>query len=293
MNLRDFFPVEEVVRDSEFRSTLHPDAETSGALCYGMQEAALLRINRNPRVTAVITTSGLADLVSPEIGVVVSADPQRSYYDLHNRLVDEDRVPLHTAESVDPSARIATTAVIGRRVIVGADVTIAHGVVLGDYTIVGDGTTVAEYAVIGARGMQNLKVQGHFYPVRWAGGVRIGKQCEILTGAVVQRPYHAEYTDVGDEVRISVRANVGHRSVIGARTMIGGSCQIGGNASIGSDVWIGQGSTLTDGIRVGDRAEVKMGSVVVRDVPAGEAVSGAFALPHELNIAAFTRARRG
>jgi UDP-3-O-[3-hydroxymyristoyl] glucosamine N-acyltransferase len=293
VKLSAYFSAPELVRDAEFRWTLHPEATSAGAVCYGLHEAVLRRIQRNPQVSAVLTTRALAQFAAPEVGLVLTDDPQKVYYDLHNRLAAEGRLKPHDEESIDPTADVAPTAVLGRHVVIGPRVRVGHGVVLHDFTMLGEGTTVAEYAIVGARGMQNIRVQGRFYPVEWTGGVRVGRGCEILAAAVVQRPYHCEYTEIGDEARISVKVTVGHRSIVGTRAMIGGNAQIGGNVRIGSDAWIGQGSVICDGLRIGDRADVKMGSVVVANVGDDEAVSGNFALRHERQVQLFTEARRG
>lgn len=253
----------------------------------------MLRVNRNPCLSAVITTEALAGLVADGKGVIVTDNPQERYYELHNHLFRSGLMQPHNTHSVHPDAHIAPSAIIGRNVVIGPEVTVGAGAIIGDYTILGEGTLVAEYAVIGARGMQNTKVNNRRYDVAWAGGVKIGRRCEILTAAIVQRPYHCEYTEIGDEAQISVKANIGHGVHVGARTMIGGNCQVAGNARIGADAWIGQSSTICDGISVGDRAEVKMGSVVIRSVPACASVSGNFAFSHEAHIREFAQRLHG
>ncbi|MEA3189146.1 MAG: hypothetical protein QOD99_2976, partial [Chthoniobacter sp.] len=194
----------------------------------------------------------------------------------------------HDKDGIDPSARISPAARIGKHVVIGRDVVIEALAIIEDFVCIGDGTYVGQNAVIGARGMQNTNVNGHSVRVEFAGGVKIGAGCEILALAIVQKPYHCDYTEIGDEAKISVKANVAHGVKIGARTMVGGNAQIAGNAVVGDDVWIGQSATLADGIRIGDRAEVKMGAVVVKNVPAGAAVSGNFAVPHINQVRHFT-----
>ncbi len=289
VKLRNFFQPGEVLRDADFSVTLHPRAATPGAICYALTEAALLRVNRNPNLSAVITTPALAGQVSEEKGVATVENPQESYYRLHNHLFQAGLMEPHANHFIDPSAEIAPTAVLGRKLQIGAGVKIGFGAVIHDYTILGEGTFIGDYVVLGGRGMQNTKVDGRRFKVEWAGGVKIGRDCEILTAAIVQRPYHCEYTEIGDETQAAGKASIGHGAKIGPRAMIGGNAQIAGNVHIGQDVWIGQASTLSDGLEIGDRAQVKMGSVVVRNVPADAAVSGNFAIPHERNIQEFIR----
>jgi len=55
---------------------------------------------------------------------------------------------------------------------------------------------------------------------------------------------------------------------------------IAGRARVGEQAWIGASATVSNAIRVGARARVRLGAVVIRDVPAGASVSGNFAVDH-------------
>jgi len=55
--------------------------------------------------------------------------------------------------------------------------------------------------------------------------------------------------------------------------------EFGRPVHIGSDVWIGGGAILLPGITVGDGAVIGAGSVVTRNVAAGETVTGNPARP--------------
>ena len=50
---------------------------------------------------------------------------------------------------------------------------------------------------------------------------------------------------------------------------------------IGDEAYIGPSSVIINGARIGEKAKVSIGAVVTRDVPAGETVSGNFAIPHD------------
>ena len=190
----------------------------------------------------------------------------------------------HEEHAIDPAAVISPAARIGRHVLIGPGVVIEAFAIVEDFVCIGEGTYVGPHAVLGARGMQNTLVEGRSVRVDFAGGVKIGPGCEILAMAIVQKPYHCDYTEIGEGAKISVKANVAHGVKVGARTLVGGNAQIAGNVTIGEDVWIGQSATLADGISIGDRAQVKMGSVVVKNVAAEEEVSGNFAVPHVHNL---------
>jgi UDP-3-O-[3-hydroxymyristoyl] glucosamine N-acyltransferase len=285
MNLSDFYPQSSVHRDASFLWTMLPTSDVPHSICFVQEQRFLALVQQNPCITAVIVPPALADVVAEPLGVVVADNPQQAYYDLHNALVRDYGMAVHTESYIDPTAQIAETARIGRCVQIGAGVSVSEYAIIGDYTIIGAETLIGENVV------QTLRIDGRLYPVQFAGGVRIGERCQVLANAIIQRAYNAVYTEIGDDTQISVKVSVGHAGRIGHHTMISGNTQISGGVTIGNHVWIGPGATLTDSIRVGDRARVLIGSVVIEDVPAGAVVSGNFASSHRNRLREYAARR--
>lgn len=82
-----------------------------------------------------------------------------------------------------------------------------------------------------------------------------------------------------DFVTLNVGTAAGHDVVIGSWTQTSAFCDLTGSTQVGERVFMGSHSTLLPGVEVGDDAVVGAGSVVVRDVKAGETVFGAPAVP--------------
>ncbi len=291
MRLAQFFSSTSVVRDADVQLTHPPRSPRAGAACYALEEAAIHLANENPNVTAVITTTALAGAVGAEKGCVVVDEPKAAFYALHNALFTAGSMALHGESQIHESARIAPTAVVGRNVIIESGVTIGAHAVIEDFSMIGAGTLIGPHVVIGGRGLQDTFVGGENTIIEFAGGVRIGKRCEILSAALIQRPYFSDYTEIGDDVKLGPGASIGHGCIIGRATCIGARAVLAGTARIGSDVWVGPAAVISDGIEIGDRARVQLGSVVIRAVPAGEVVSGNFALPHSQHLRVHTRHR--
>ncbi len=55
---------------------------------------------------------------------------------------------------------------------------------------------------------------------------------------------------------------------------------VAGYVQIGEDAWIGPGASLVNGIRIGHRAHVALGSVVIGNVDPEQRVAGNFAVGH-------------
>ena len=71
-----------------------------------------------------------------------------------------------------------------------------------------------------------------------------------------------------------------NRTKIGRACLLGAHAAITGSVVIGDEVWVGPNATISSALTVGSQAAVSLGSVVTRDVPPGERVSGNFAITH-------------
>ena len=121
-------------------------------------------------------------------------------------------------------------------------------------------------------------------------------------GAVVRPPFHCDYgfnMSLGSGVFLNYNCVILDvvRVSIGDKTQIGPSVQIltadhprdsasreaglefGRPVRIGRNVWIGGGALILPGVTIGDDAVIGAGSVVTRDVGAGQTVVGNPAKP--------------
>ena len=280
------------IRDADIQYTYYANSQLKNSVCFVLSEEFLKIANNNENIVAIITTEKFADRVMDEKGLVISDNPKRDFFNLHNELLEQGLNDMRISNYIDPSAIISDTAKIYNNVKIGKNVVIEDFVVINSNTIIGDNTYIAQNVVIGARGMHNTMINKEFINMKDAGGVYIGNNCEILAGAIVQKSYFSEFTTIGDDTKISVGTKVGHGCVIGARTLVAGSVQLAGYNSIGDDVWIGPSSVLAHGLKIASNAQIKLGSVVVKDVGEKEEVSGNFAYSHTKRIRNFVKEQR-
>lgn len=98
---------------------------------------------------------------------------------------------------------------------------------------------------------------GAFTVIDGSGGLRIGRGCDISSGAQI-------YTHSSARRCVSGRAHpTADRAPV----------------TIGDHVFVGAGAIIMMGVTVGDRAVVGAGAVVTGDVPAGTVVAGVPARP--------------
>jgi len=292
MRLSSFFNGTELIRDAEVKLTHYADQSIDGIVCFALNESFIKKANQNEHVKAIITSEAMAHLVDKSKGLVLSSHPKKTYYELHNYMYTNGYMELIAKPSIDSSASIAKSAIIDEHVIIEEGVIIDEYAVVKSNSIIRAHTYIGPHAVIGARGMHNTKIDGHFMHVYDAGGVEIGRGCEVLAGAIIQKSYHKEMTTIGDETKVSVKVNIAHGVVVGQRTLIAGNCQIAGYTTIGNDVWIGPSSVISHSLKILDNAEIKLGSVVVRNVKENAVVSGNFAYDHNKHLKNHMKAQR-
>ncbi|QAA82898.1 hypothetical protein EI546_14740 [Aequorivita sp. H23M31] len=284
MNPIHFFCSNRIIRENKFSFTYAVGQELDNSIAFANDRKSLNALNNIPSVSVIITTEELANVVSEEKGLILSENPKKDFFLLHNYMIKENHISALNGNDIDESAVIAPTARIGNNVIIGKNVTIDDYTIIESNTVIGDDCEIGPFVVIGTTSLQRTLIDGRLFRLEFAGGVKIGDRSRVLTGAIIQKPYQAFYTTVGEDSVISTRVIVGHGSKVGNRTLMSGGAGIAGNCILGDDVWIGSGAIVADNLKIGDKAKVLLGSVVVRDVGPNEVVSGNFALDHKKNI---------
>ncbi len=292
MKLSNFFGPSNVLRDTTVRNTYYTTSELPESVTFAMDISNINKANNNPNIAAVITNEALANEVSDEKGLVISNNPKKSFFEVHNHMFENKVLELHYDWKISGSAKIHGSAIIGEKVFIGENVTIDKQAIIEDYSIIGDNTYIGPNAIIGARGMHNTLIDGKFIHVHDAGGVIIGQNCEILAGAVIQKSYFCTYTKIGDMNKISVMTNIGHNTTIGTNNLIAGGASISGFCSIGNNNWIGPSTVIAHNIIIGDNCSLKLGSVIVESLINNSNVSGNFAINHKHHLKEFIKNKR-
>jgi UDP-3-O-[3-hydroxymyristoyl] glucosamine N-acyltransferase len=217
------------------------------------------------------------------ITCIIVADPRSVFIDLGHRLLSGSAVAVSDAVSrpfgIHPSATIGVNSQIhpetriDQAVRVGAHCTIHRG------TWLKAGTTVGDHVTIGAAGMNAYRGQDnrvrkfpHFASVIVGEGAEIGSGCVLVRGILTS-------TRIGAGCIIGNLCNVGHGAEIGECVWISVGSLIGGHACIDDGATLGMAVAVRDNIKIGARAQVGMGSVVVKSVRPQASVFGNPAQP--------------
>ena len=234
----------------------------------------------NLNISCVICKPEFAGKLPAHIkGIVFSNEPKLIFFLLHNAVaVFVEKVP----NKIDSSARISPLADIAPY-----NVTIGPRVVIGPFVPVGENTEihadvhVHEGCAIGAQGFTSVRSGDTMFLARDLGKVRIDQGVEICAHCDVARgTLLLDTTVLGAYTKLDAKVHVGHGSVLGKRVLVPSGAHIAGNCVVGDDVWIGVNATVSNRIKIGEGARVSLGSVVTKDVPAGQTVTGNFAIDH-------------
>lgn len=289
--LKNFFDVTD--RDGSFVQTQFANTTQSNSLCFAATERYIDIARDNPAISAIITSPELVHRCRDDQAVAGVANPEKEFYRIHNEMAQNHQMRPALNPGIHETARIHKTASIDpysqidAHVEVGPNASVMSGSVLGENAVVGPN------AVIGAEGHFFKRFDDNLVMVCHAGGVRLAAGAHVLAGAIVSKAMHTDFTEIGTQSVVSVKAHVGHGCKIGERTIIAGSAQISGYTSIGDDCWIGPSATVGNLLKVGNNVKIETGSVVIESLSDGARVSGNYAVKHATNMMEYARKRRG
>lgn len=273
-----------VVRDANISSLgyITHRINTKPFLAFAGSERFLTAALANRLVRAVLVTRELADAAANHVGVIVVDDPTRAFYHVHKYLVDHTTLYWEPFENdIDSSARISPHAMIAdSNVRIGADVEIEAGTVLHQRSVIGCGSIIRSNCVVSSEGFEFKMFDGRNEFIPHGSGVVIGDGVIAHAGCKFDRGLFGDPTRVGNHSCLDNMVHVAHGVQIGRNCIIAASAVFAAAVVMEDDARIDPNASIAHEVLIGRGAYVTMGSVVTRDVPAGERVTGNFALPH-------------
>ena len=210
--------------------------------------------------------------------------------------------PLPTPPpGVDPTATVATDAVLGDSVAIGAGSVIGRRVSIGAGSIVHPNVTILDDSTIGAGctlwpGVvirerceigddcilhPNVVIGSDGFGYRPAsdgkslvkiphiGTVRLGRVVELGSGTCIDRGKFSQ-TVIGDGTKIDNLCQIGHNCRIGRCVIIAGMTALGGSVVVEDGAQIGGHAVIKEHCKVGAGAQLAGAAGLMRDIPPGE-----------------------
>jgi UDP-3-O-[3-hydroxymyristoyl] glucosamine N-acyltransferase len=204
---------------------------------------------------------------------------------------------------IDPTAKIAQNAQIGKNVTVGPFAILSDGCRIGHNTVIGDGcrigqetkignncrldsnvkiyenctlgnnVTIQANTVIGSMGFGYYLIDGNHKLIPHIGTVIIEDFVEIGANCCIDRAKF-DATRIGAGTKLDNLVQIGHNAIIGKCCLIAGLTGISGSSKIGDGVVMGGQVGISDHITIGDGVMIGAKAGVLRDFAPGKRAFG-------------------
>jgi len=258
---------------------------------------------RRSRAGACVVEPAYAEAAPEGMALLLSAKPYRSY-----ALVAQTFYPRphpngvwHPSATIDPTAvvgagtQIDSGVVIGASVEIGRDchlspnVVVADGVVIGDRTRVGAGAFLSHCEIgrdcelhagvcIGNRGFGFAMDPEGYVDVPQLGRVIVEDNVEIGANSTIDRGAGPD-TVIGAGSKIDNLVQIGHNVRLGRGCVLVAQSGVAGSTKLEDFVAIAAQAGVAGHLSVGKGAQIGAKAGVMRDIPAGQSVLGAPAMP--------------
>jgi UDP-N-acetylglucosamine acyltransferase len=175
--------------------------------------------------------------------------------------------------AIDPTARVAPSAVIGADVTIGPYCVIGENVAIGDgsqlvahvhitgHTTIGLGCTIYPFASLGTP-PQSLHYKGE--PTRLV----VGARCQIRESVTINIGTQGGggITSVGDDCFLMVGSHIGHDCQIGRHVIIANNTVMGGHCQVGDSVFLGGHCAVHQNVSIGESAMIAGFSAFADDI---------------------------
>jgi UDP-N-acetylglucosamine acyltransferase len=165
--------------------------------------------------------------------------------------------------TIDPTARVAAVAVIGR------DVSVGPYCVIGPNVVVADGVRLIAHVHL--TGRTSIGARTVIYPfaslgtppqsVKYRGGATrlvVGADCDIRENVTMNIGTEGDrgITQVGDRCFFMVGSHVGHDCQVGSDVTLANNAVLGGHVTVGDHVMFGGQSAVHQFVRIGENAMI-------------------------------------
>lgn len=273
-----------IVRDGEFAALgyVTHKINTKPFLAFAGNQGFLNKALENPLVSCIITSQELADAVPAPIGVMVSPDPMRTFYQLHHALIDRTELYWKPFETIiEPGARVSPDARIAKHnVRIGSGAVIEEGAIIKEKSIIGNEVVIRSNCVVGSEGFEYKRFDDKLVLVRHAHGVDIRDGAQIHAACMFDRGLFGDPTTVGEGSCLDNLVHVAHGVQIGRNVIIAANVVFAAAVIVRDEARIDPNATIAHEKEIGAGAYVSLGAVVTKDVPPNTKVSGNFAYEH-------------
>jgi len=297
-------------------TTIAPvESAESGSLTF-LEAGKSLALLENTQASAILLPleTKMQQLASDRgIAWIASAQPKLLFARAVSLFYQPQRPPLgiHPTAIVDPTAQVGEGVSIGAYVVIGPEAIIEdevclhpHVVIYGgaqigkrsvihaqavihERAILGSDCVIHSGAVIGSEGFGFVPSSQGWVKLDQAGYTVLEDRVEVGCNSAVDRPAMGE-TRLGQNTKIDNLVQIGHNCQLGQNCLMAGQSGLAGSVTLEENVILAGQAGIVNQIHIGKGTILSSRTVALKDVGAGQVVSGHPAQPHRqwLKIAA-------
>lgn len=273
-----------VEKDGEFNwlGLTAEEYEGKKVLTFLNDEKYYKEIQNNKSISCIVTTEEVAKKIEKrEYGIILSKNPRKDFFELHNKLVKENFYFTRRKNEISEKAYISEKANIGSyNIIIEDDVIVEADVTIYENVTIKKGAIIRSGSRIGGNGFEFSRFGDEVLSISFAGDVLIEENVEVQNNTCIDRGVF-DRTYLGKNVKVDNLVHIAHDVKIGDNTLVVACTLIGGRTRIGKNSYLGPNCTVKNGLILGENSKVSMGAVVTKDVKDNEVVTGNFAIPHK------------
>lgn len=280
----DNFGITDILLDVEFQTLGLAIADIDLEFCTFLDDIKYVESLKD-KASMLITTPEISKEIHGR-GVCISDNPRITFFRIHNYLVNdkEYRLSKEFKTIIGEGCRISDMSSIAtKNVKIGNNVTIEEFVSIKENTIIGDNAFIGAGTVIGGEGYEFKRLPNNeVLPVKHCGWTKIGENVQIQYNTCIDKAiYPWDATIVGDYCKIDNLVHIAHAVKLGKAVFLVAGSLLGGRTVIKDNTWIGVGTTISNGLIIGEESRVNIGAVVTKSIEDYASVSGNFAIDHK------------
>ncbi len=192
---------------------------------------------------------------------------------------------VHKGAQLGKGVKIGPFCIVGAKVRLGDNVHLVSHAIVDNRTVVGDRCAIHSFAVIGAH-PQDLKYQGEDSELTIGEENSFRLYCNVSIGSQAG----GGKTTIGRRNLFMSSVHIAHDCRIGDNNILASGSALAGHVEMASNVVVGGHAGIHQFCKIGPRAMMGGGSIVVQDVPPYTMVQGDRAVPVGLNTVGLKRA---
>lgn len=191
---------------------------------------------------------------------------------------------------IKDNVTLYSSTFIGNDVLIGENSVVYPQVVIYDKVKIGKDVIIHSGSVIGSDGFGYVKTDGKHYKIPQKGNVVIEDEVEIGAGVTIDRATLGA-TTIGQGTKIDNLVHIGHNVKIGKNCIIVAQVGISGSVTIEDNVIIAGQAGVSDHVLIKENTIVSSRAGVIKDIGPNQIVSGFPARPHhqEMKIKGLTQ----